>query len=201
MQPVNYEIFGSFFGCLGSAEHTAGKPFGIDGNDEARIKELFRTHLVPAFSKMLPENRARTYWTFRYYLTTRSAPITAIRDSVQDLSLEMPTDEWEFIRWIWEVLWAGEDYHLGDLSGIVERPDVAEAGLIFAYPRGYWGNEDEETEEARRGADRARAKYLREAPVPPAESCWIVSGQSGDNQGPQGPTGNSCAPQRPGPHK
>jgi hypothetical protein len=176
MHTVNYEIFGSIFGCLEAAEQGLGRRFEMEGGDEKATKDLFRIHLAPALAKMLPRNREATYWTFRYYLTTRSAPITAIRNNAVELSLDMPLDEWDFIRWVWEVIWPGEDFRVDNPIDFREQPDIAEAGMIFARPRSCADVEDEKSKELRRRADASRAKFLSESPISPAGSSCITSG-------------------------
>jgi hypothetical protein len=99
----------------------------VDPNDEAAVKDVLRKHVLPMCAELSKETLDHYTSALRYYLTTRSAPVTAFISAQQESPLRCPADPHSLFLWVWELLCPGEDYLVTDLACWREENDPAKA--------------------------------------------------------------------------
>ena len=118
MPVANYHHLRHALGGLGRIGDEAAREIykRPDPYSEASLKDVFRRFAVTHFEANPDKYKKKCKDSLRYFLTTREAPFERILLSQQDSELMNPPDPYQFFVWLWEVLFAGEDFHIKNLD-------------------------------------------------------------------------------------
>jgi hypothetical protein len=114
-------LLGPFAGMSDEERDEAYKR--IEPNDEDAVKRLISTTLKPNFDRQDDQSQAVLRENLSYFLTAGSDFWRAIYEMYMP-PIDPPDDPRQFFVWLWEVLFPGEDYVMGELSDVKVVNDI-----------------------------------------------------------------------------
>lgn len=94
-----------------------------DANDEAQMKHVFQTEVLPLVESMHPSAQAAVQHSLAFYLESDPKKLKRLLASHQDLLMTEPSDVRQIFIWLWQVLYPGTSPNEIDLTNCVEDND------------------------------------------------------------------------------
>ena len=119
MIEVNLYIVGHLIGALAMlhlADEEVDELCGIDANNEAKVKELFRRFLVPEFESFEPKNKQRLKEALKYLLCFGNDDLFQLVTNMNEPPFEFPDPPIKYFIWLWEELFDDESYKIENIN-------------------------------------------------------------------------------------
>jgi hypothetical protein len=100
---------------LADDEEAVSQYENLDSDNEAQVKGILRTTLLPYFERFDDSSKAELKLALRYCLTQEETRFDRIFGS-RLMPFDPPSKPRRFFQWIWEVFFGAEDYRLDDLT-------------------------------------------------------------------------------------
>ncbi len=97
----------------------------IDNNNEIEVKEIIAEKIKPNFENWSLNKQERARLALSYYLTTNKLDFRRKFDSYIP-AFELPDNPHDFFKWIWEVIFPGENYEMSNWREYAEISDMDE---------------------------------------------------------------------------
>jgi hypothetical protein len=112
MELINQYLIVYMIGPLvggADVDELSKKYYSIDGNNEKEVKDIIRKEILPEFISNTKNMQLKCKQALSYYLTTDKADFERIFNG-NLLPFDCPNDPKLFFIWLWEALFAGDNF-------------------------------------------------------------------------------------------
>lgn len=133
METVNWYMLNDILNPIGGTADIDEDIFryrNVNGNVEDVVKGIITKEIKPYYGDAPNSYKESLKRSLAYFLTTERIDFGRLYDSCL-IAFDHPENPKLFFRWIWDVLFPGENYHIEKIEMYVEVEDINEPRNYF----------------------------------------------------------------------